>query len=465
MMLTSDKVDLLYSTLLKDNFNDAIIFGVENKSDFFDISSKGKIFNSKEMLFKAISKLSHFTPNTYKLKYGETSKKGLYGFTEQNLKHINTFVIDIDNLNYSLQDILLACIDNSIGAPTMVVRTPNGHQVHFVLNKPFKISSTRNFHSLNVAKRISLNLKDSLKSVEADRYCNDFGFFRVPKENNIVWLQLNETYSPEAMINWSEKMDDNLERCLYTNQQKQRYTNYLESSTFQKILSLTSIKGHTGKLGRNNTIFTIGLACYADGLSIVEATQLIYKFNNRLKFPLKLTEIQASIRSAYSGRYNGPNKLYIDQILEEHQIDQSYSKWYKFKKNRSERKYSHIHEWENDLVTYLESIQMSDSPYIKLTQKQICEHIGCQQSTLNSLLKKSNKIIKVTIGKGRAAITKWSTINLIINFLALKHQEINETKKRYITYLRNIIHNNYTEYITTVPTIDLEPTNIALNTS
>lgn len=80
-------------------------------------------------------------------------------------------------------------------------------------------------------------------------------------------------------------------------------------------------------------------------------------------------------------------------------------------------------------------------------------------------MKKSNKIIKVAIGKGRAAITKWSTINLISNFLALKHQEINETKKKYTTYLRIIIHNNYPEYITTVPTIDLEPTNIALNTS
>ncbi len=52
-----------------------------------------------------------------------------------------------------------------------------------------------------------------------------------------------------------------------------------------------------------------------------------------------------------------------------------------------------------------------------------------------------------------------------INFLALKHQEINETKKRYTNYLNNIIHNNYPEYITTVPTIDLEPTNIAINTS
>lgn len=455
----------LFTTLLKNNLNNAVIFGVEKKSDFLNVSSKGKIFHSLEMLLNSISKLSHFTPNTYKLSYSKTPENSLYGFTEQNLKEINTFVVDIDTLKYSLQDILLACIDNSIGAPTMVIRTPNGYQVYFVLSKPMKISSNKNFHSLNVAKRISLNLKESLESVEADRYCNDFGFFRVPKESNIVWLQLGDIYSPEAMISWSEKMDDNMGRSLYTNNIKQMNTKFLESSAFQKILSLTCIQGHKGKLGRNNTIFTIALACYADGLPIADATKLIYKFNNGLKSPLKLTEIQASIRSAYSGRYNGPDKIYIEQILEGYQIDQPYTNWYKFKKVRSERKYSHIHEWESDLITYLESIPLNNSPYITLTQKQICKQLGCQQSTLNVLLKKSNKVIKIVVGKGRAAITKWSTINVIINYLTLKHEEINESKNQYTNYLRNTIHTKYPDYSSPLTNLYYEPSIVALNTS
>ncbi|MGE7983768.1 primase C-terminal domain-containing protein [Solibacillus sp. NPDC093137] len=458
------KIESFYTTLLKNNHN-AIIFGVEKKSDFSNISSTGKVFQSNEILLKSLCKLSHFTPNTYNLLSRKSPEKCLYGFTEQNLKQINTFVVDIDTLKYSLQDILLACIDNSIGAPTMVIRTPNGYQVYFVLSKPMKISSNGNFLSLNIAKRIALNLKESLVSVEADRYCNDFGFFRVPKESNIVWLQLGDIYSPEAMITWSEKMDDDKGRSLFTTYIKQMNMNYLESSAFQKILSLTCIQGHKGKLGRNNTIFTIALACYADGLPTTDATKLISKFNNGLKSPLKLTEIQASIRSAYSGRYNGPDKIYIDQILEGYQIDQPYTNWYKFKKVRSERKYSHIHEWESDLITYLESIPLNNTPYITLTQKQICKQIGCQQSTLNALLKKSNKIIKVVTGKGRAAVTKWSTINIIIKYFALKHKEITETKSRYKKYLRNTIITKYS-HSSNLPTGIFDvPTNIAINTS
>lgn len=465
-MLALNKIETLYTTLLKDNLKQGIIFGVQDKSDFLYISQRGKIFYSTETLLKSLSKLSHFTPNIYKPHYNTTHINGLYGFTEENIKQINAFVIDIDNLAFSLQDILLACIDNSIGAPTMVIRTPNGYQIYFVLSKPFYISNTRNYHSLKVAKRISLNLKESLASVEADRYCNDFGFFRVPKTDNIVWLQLNETYTPEAMINWSEKMDDDKNRSLYINPLNQRNTNYLESLTFQQILSLKNIKGHSGKLGRNNTIFTIALACYADGLSKIEAMQLIYKFNNNLKYPLKLTEIHASIRSAYSGRYNGPNKIYIDQILEEHTIsEKTYTNWYKFKKERSERKYSHLHEWENDLITYLESTNDNHSPYINLTQKQICKIIGCQQSTLNALVKKSNKIIKVVMGKGRTAITKWSTTNLMINFITQKHQQINEAKNQYTSYLRETIHKITQEQINTLVTVQHIPNTVAVNTS
>lgn len=468
MVVALNKIESLYATLLKDSFNKhAIVFGVEDKRDFINISNKGKAFYSQDILFKSISKLSHFTPNTYKQPYGKMPENRLYGFTEQNLKHINTFVIDIDNLSYSLQDILLACIDHSIGAPTMVVRTPNGYQVHFILSKSFNISSTRNYHSLNVAKRISLNLKNSLASVEADRYCNDFGFFRVPTQDNIVWLQLNETYAPKEMIYWSEKMDDNKERSLYTARlnPSNRKTPYLETNTFKEILSLTTIKGHSGKIGRNNTIFTIALACYADGLSKTEAAKLISKFNNQLEFPIKMTEVQASIRSAYSGRYNGPDKQYINQILEGQQVsDVKTSTWYKFKKDRADRTYSHLHEWENDIVNYLESQELNDSPYIRLTQKQLCKEIGCQQSTLNTLLNKSTKIFKVVIGKGRAAITKWSTINILIKFLALQYKAINSNKLQYKKYVQNI-NNTILTYGIYPELLLIDNTSNLLNTS
>lgn len=439
MIVDKETLNALYKTLLKGGLNNAAVFGMHSKSDFINVSSNGKVFYTIEALLKSISKLSHFTPNYFKVKDNQTTQNALYGFTERNLQQVNAYIVDIDNLDYSLQDILLACLDFSIGPPTMVIRTPNGHQVYFVLDTPMGISSKRNYHSLNVAKRVSLNLKLSLESVEADRYCNDFGFFRAPTANNIVWVQLDNLYTVEDMINFSMRMDDDHERVLYTPGITSAKTKYLESATFQQILTLTNIKGHTGKIGRNNTIFTIALACYSDGLSQYEATKLLTNYNHKLKYPLKHTEIAASIRSAYSGRYNGPNQIYINQIIGEHNIViPSYNKWYKFKKVRSERKYSHMSEWETDIINYLESLEYSDSPYIHLTQKELCDIIGCQQSSLNAILKKTKNIVRIVVGKGRAAVTKWSTNSLIIQYILNKKAQIQKEKQKYNEYLNNI---------------------------
>lgn len=444
MEITEHTIKKLYSILLKDGLHSqSIFYGVKDKADFSNIYRKGKIFNSTKLLLNAISGLSHFTPNTYKGSPIKTAQNGLYGFTEQNLKQVNAFVVDIDNLSYSLQDILLACLDFSIGAPTMVLRTPNGHQVYFVLDKPIHISKNRNYHSLNVAKRISLNLKESLESVEADRYCNDVGFFRAPTISNIVWLQLDATFSPEDLMNWSIKKDDDLDRSLYAQKSNQAHTSYLQSEALQHILGLQNIKGHEGQLGRNNSIFTIALACYADGLSQIEAAGILTKFNRQLNAPIKQNEVDASIRSAFSGRYSGPNKVYLDEILALYSdyaaTSTTGNSWYKFKKDRDDRKYSHFSEWESDIINYLDELEITESPYVELTQKQLCAIIGCQQSSLNAILKTSKKIIKTTVGKGRAAITKWATIKRMAQFASQCVSNLKETKHRYTTAISGIV--------------------------
>ena len=140
--------------------------------------------------------LTHFTPNIYrKFGYADEKRRMIKGFEEKNLLQINTFVVDIDSKRHSVEDILLTCIDNSIGSPTLIVESARGYQVYFVLSKPLFISNKNDFRGLTVAKRISDNLKRSLKTVDADPFCNDFGFFRIPKTDNIAWMQLDQTYN------------------------------------------------------------------------------------------------------------------------------------------------------------------------------------------------------------------------------------------------------------------------------
>lgn len=162
------------------------IFGVRDKSHFTDQGVKGFIMTSIETVLEKVHSLTHFTPNIYRsYAYTDGKRKYIKGFEEKNLLQINAFVIDIDTKKHSVQDILLTCMNDSIGRPTIIVITTSGYQVYFLLATPFFLSNKNNFRSLKVAKRIADNLKRSLRSIDADMYCNDFGFFRMPNCQNI----------------------------------------------------------------------------------------------------------------------------------------------------------------------------------------------------------------------------------------------------------------------------------------
>ena len=101
------------------------IFAVRSKSDFTDSGVKGYIVTSKETgCLKQAERITHFTPNVYRrYEYADSKRRYIKGFEEQNLQQINAFVVDIDTKEHTLQDILLACLDNSIGVPSIVVET------------------------------------------------------------------------------------------------------------------------------------------------------------------------------------------------------------------------------------------------------------------------------------------------------------------------------------------------------
>ncbi|KAA5569803.1 plasmid replication protein, partial [Pseudomonas aeruginosa] len=66
--------------------------------------------------------LSHFTPNPYvSYTYSDIARKHITGFSEENLLQLNTFVVDIDTKRYSVQELVLTAMDESIGVPTLVV--------------------------------------------------------------------------------------------------------------------------------------------------------------------------------------------------------------------------------------------------------------------------------------------------------------------------------------------------------
>lgn len=421
------------------------LFLVRKKNNFTPSGVKGFVATSMEALLAVIGDTTHWTPNVYrKYQYTNDKRKYVCGFEEGNLQQINTFVIDIDTKKYSVNDIVLTCMDDSIGVPTMIIESTRGYQVYFVLEQPIFISNKNKFRSLAVAKRISNNLKRSLRNVEADLFCNDFGFFRVPKKDNIVFYQKEQLYHAKMLIDWSMRVDDDLKRPLYVVPYKKGSTDISQSEWFYALLGTSKVRGAKGELGRNNIMFTLALAYYHDGKSQEDAYNLLDVYNSNLQTPLQPKEVEVIVRSAYSGKYNGPKAEYVKELLELHvpngkniSVNMGYNCWYKHKKDRSERVRSHYEEWEQDIVEYI-TVQKNDSePFIQHTQKQLCEALDLPQSTLNVLIKQSKQIIRKVSGKGRGAITYWTTVELFMQHIIRLNKEKSEM---FIGYARDIMN-------------------------
>ena len=401
------------------------IFAVRDKSDFTKSGVKGYIITSKETLIEQAHKITHFTPNVFRrFQYVNQERRYIKGFEEANLQQINTFVVDIDTKNYSTNEILLACIDESIGEPTLILESDRGYQVYFALTKPIFISNKNKFRSLRVAKRISENLKRSLASVEADMYCNDFGFFRTPNNQNVQWFNELATYDPETLIAWSQRQDTDRGRELYVVPQKTSSPSLLNAGWFYQLIQTTDVKGEKGQIGRNNLLFTLALVCYQDGRDQAYAYNLLDEYNSKLRAPLMPADLNTILESAYSGRYHGPKKEYVEQLLalyasSEKDMPVSFGQtvWYKHKKVREDRERSHFNEWEEDISKWITAEKQVSEPFIWRTQKELCNEIGIASSSLYKLLKQSKKLLKTTSGKGRNAKTGWTTVELYIAYI------------------------------------------------
>lgn len=439
------------------------VFAVRDKNDF-EQGVKGFIITSKETLMKKADSISHFTPNIFrKYYYADKNRKMIKGFEEKNLMQVNTFVVDIDTLKHSVNDILLACMDHSIGLPTFILKTSRGYQVFFVLEQPIYISKERNYLSLTVAKRIAENIKRSLACIDADQYCNDFGFFRMPNSQNIVHFNEIALYSAKQLIDWSQRQDDNVGRQLYVIPSKQRVSSLLTSEWFHCLLQQNNVKGQKGQIGRNNYLFTLALACYQDGRDKRYAFDLLDQFNSNLAQPLDTKNLEVLLESAYSGRYHGPKKEYIEQLIEIYapqyanmNISFGQTGWYKHKKARKDRQRSHFDEWEQDIIKWITAKKDVSEPFIWCTQKEICAEIGIANSSLNHLLKQSKRILKTTVGKGCKAKTGWTTVELYIQYIIWLKQNTAAKKAELVHQLikddienvvANIAANKIKKYI------------------
>ena len=222
-----------------------------------------------------------------------------------------------------------------------------------------------------------------------------------------------------------------------------KVTSLTQSEWFNQLIHATDVKGEKGQIGRNNVLFTLALVCFQDGKDQSFTFDLLDQYNTNLHYPLSVQEMKTIIASAYSGKYKGAKKEYVEQLLalyvqggEDVSVHFGNKSWYKHKKARVDRERSHCHEWEQDLVAWIKAEKGVSEPFIWRTQKELCEEIGIASSTLNKLLKQSKKIIKTTTGKGRNATTGWTTVDLYIAYIIWLKKDLGI---RFAQSLRSIV--------------------------
>ncbi|HDJ6948906.1 TPA: primase C-terminal domain-containing protein [Staphylococcus aureus Sa_TPS3150] len=422
----------------------------------------GVIFSSEEALVQYGHKFSHWTPNPYN--YLSTKKKedvedkkvtNLYPIvdrTKDNVKQINTFVLDIDKdieYNELVQSLASAHINEGVEMPNLYVKTPRGWHLYFVLDIPFYGKGIEK-KALKVAEKVHSSLAYAIsKYLPIDNQCVSTGYFRLPTKDNVK-LFTNQYCIKDDMVRWSKEYSEkhNLNQNIFyksiANGQEltPEWVDYL-----LKEADVTSI-GYG--VGRNNTMFSVALYYYSKNVDLKEAESNIYAFNQRLANPLSYKEVERVIKSAYSGRYGGAMREHVENLLEAFSDGQiaysnsgvSINGFWKHKKERKDRIRSHFDERKDDLERYLNEHTNKQKVFVKGSMSAIAKKLGMARSSLYAIFEKHiNKgtIIKYTIKNGRYSETFIALKSVYIESLFEMVKSLKRKKESYISAIRYLV--------------------------
>lgn len=429
--------------------NKGAVFGFRSKKSLIH----GVVLTSEEALAENEDCFTHWTPNVYSYgTYADPNRTIVKGHEEQNLKQINAFVIDFDRSpgeELDAQMIQNAGIDLDL-IPTLILETPGGYQAYFILENAWYISSKNNYGSIEVAKRVSENLRKAFAEEVpgVDHGCNHFGIARIPRNDNVSSFYPAMTYDMQQLITWSMKYQPAAPKPFLQLVPPAGEMQQIKEKWVDLLLKNPDIVGQKGTLGRNNAVFTLSLAYYASAVDQDRCLDDMDQFNSSLRNPLKPKEVERIVKSAYSGRYKGANKEYVlslmanwtsESLSDDQLFTQKRTTWYKFKKDRTERKRSHIHEWKTDILDYLETQCYRYRPEIELTKGELQAAVKYQEKSipkrsldkaLNELKAEGKIYVRVRAGRGGGLVV--ATRKALIRTVIVVKQEVKSAYKNAI---------------------------------
>lgn len=426
------------------------IFGFRSKEAMQE--SRGIVLTSLEGL-RENPLLTHWTPNVYGWGgYADKGRNYVEGHFERNLNQINCFVVDIDcseDQKPIENEVILESLNTELGLlPTLILDTPKGYHVYYILDQASYISSKNNYKSLKVAKAISISIRLAFEErfgSMIDVTCNHFGIFRAPNEENIVHFEPNFTYKFDTLMKWSIKYQskrlENTKSKLTLVPQPLKKVKYrqIDSMWYKALINSENIDCGNGEdSGRDNTVFTLALANFSSGVPFQDCLNEMDLFNTNLTNPLDNRSVEKKVISAYSGEYQGASSKFIDLLINKWvkseqllafkrqnvgQVDRSL--WVKHAKKREDRERSHYYEWKEDFFSYIHSKTSYHKPTLEITTKQIVEELKIPLSTLKDLMvqlrAEGELFVKTT--RGRYGKTFLTTRSLMLQLILKSKKE------------------------------------------
>ncbi|MEH7375674.1 primase C-terminal domain-containing protein [Neobacillus drentensis] len=436
-----DKTAAYEKSISETPYRKGVVFVSPSKADL--VEGKGYIVTSYETLQEKYQNLTHWTPNNYRGgTYYDFKRRIIKGHERENLKQINVIGLDIDTKELDLYALYLGCEELNLPRPNLLLETPRGFQVFFVLETPFYIHKKQDYKALRIAERLSDNIRKALKNyVPVDTGCVPFGFYRIPREDNVLDFY-EQPANTQQLLTWSkqyeEKENRKFLRVVYN--KNGSAIDLTSSDWYRELVRATHIENGHFCSSRNNALMTLALANYASERPLEEAYDELDQFNSNLNQPLKKSEFERILKSAYSGKYKGVKRSYVEGLLELWTDGQAQFKgregWYKFKKSREERVRSHYKEWEEDIIAYLDTHTSPEMPFLEGSLGNLAKTFGMSVSSLKEVCKQSSKLKKHTIGRGRGAVTKITSRSMLFrNLLQLRKNYIRQTQLTFAELL------------------------------
>lgn len=373
-------------------------------------------------LFNVSKDYTYFTPNTF---YRNDLRR------LSTLRWINAMSIDIDvkneeNEGMTLPDVQEAITQAGLPMPSLIVQTPSkGFHIHWFLEKPKRASDKLNAHYSRIQTCIAEMIHGDVHAVGPER------LFRLPTDENTVFHS-QERVSFDELCEWFQLVQEQDQKDVHTYKKGfcKGYETLLQHPAVQKILEGV----HEGQ--RDTACYTLALAYKAAGYDEKTAETYLHNWNQKNTPQMRQIEVERKVKSAYRGRFHAPSAKKIRELSG---MLFSYIIWEEAKP-REERTYSHIQEWEGDVLAFIRAQGGRVSGSQRDLAEQITSSVNADKKIPYATFKKviarleeQEILSKKVSGKGRGA----STELCIIDEIKAHRAQSEASKKEHDTAPKN----------------------------